>query len=163
MYLNINFEKITLNIDILKHIFIGLCVYFIYLKITNQKFTFSKVNILLTFLSIVFSISVIYIRYKFNDLISFIYFIFIESIVCSQINKKNIGYNIVLFTISLGITYVLFFMGITITFIINLIFPIKNDFFNLIVLCNWNEHDGTGIGLGILTFLYISGYNKSFK
>ena len=45
---------------------------------------------------------------------------------------------------------------------INAKFP--NEFVdNVTQLCNWNEHDGTGIGLGILTFLHLSGYNKLFK
>ena len=56
------------------------------------------------------------------------------SIVYSKFTESNIGYTLLVVLISLSFNYILFFITIVITYIINKINVIENDFINMIFM-----------------------------
>ena len=135
MIWNLNLGDITLKLLIIKQLFLGLCIYFIYRKLSGNKENSKIRHVLNMFFTLVLSASAIYIRYKFSYIIGVVFIVFSLSFLYSQ-SYNTIGQNILLVTISLGINYVIRFVGILIAFIINAIFPIQNDYYNLCIICS---------------------------
>ena len=119
---------------IIKIFFINICTYFTFLKIINIKNKFNKnfiIAILLNFLIVIF---VGFIKYKTNSLMSTISLIILSALVYSKLYQFNIGYAILVNTISLSINYVLFFISLIATFCINIINNINNDYINMLII-----------------------------
>lgn len=132
MWLNI--EKSDVYITCAKRIFILLYTYYVFYKITNNKFKleikyfFSIINVILL------AIFATVIKYNVNNFISLFISIFLLSIICSYITKNKIGYVLVDIIIAIGINYIIFFIDIVATFFINLIYTINNDYINFLMM-----------------------------
>ena len=132
MWLNI--EKSNIVITCAKRIFILLYTYYIFYKITNYKFKV-EIRYILSIISIILlAIFATVVKYNVNNFTSIFIAVFILSIICSWINKGKIGYVLIDIIISMGINYVIFFADISITFIINILHTIENDYINFIIM-----------------------------
>lgn len=118
----------------IKIFFINICTYYTFLKIINVKNIFNKKLLIVTLISIVIVITVGFIKSKTNSFMSTICLVILSGLVYSKLHKFNIGYTILIDTISLSINYVLFFISLMITFCINGIYTINNDYTNMIII-----------------------------
>lgn len=128
-----NLGEIEYLVDLIKIFVIILGTHYIGLKIINKRIS-KRNNIILLLLFIILTI----VCKIFKDLYGFIYYvlfsIFMLSILEFKISKSSIAQSIILITISLSINYILFFIGIGISFIPNVIFKINNNFLSLIFI-----------------------------
>ena len=130
----LNADNLNINTYIIKIFFISICTYFTFVKITNEK-NFSKKKISIIYIiTIVISIISGIIKYKTDSLTGIICLTFFLSVLYSFVNKKNIGYSIVVTIISLSINYALFFITIIINFMQNIVVFIQNDYINLVTI-----------------------------
>lgn len=134
-----NILNLTGDIDkiiyIIKLLFINMCTYYTFCKMTAEKVGSKKAIIIVLSLSIIVSIICSELKYNFDYLLSILYMIFMESITYTIINKNEYIYNMVGFIISLSINYIIFFISIIIDFFPNmLIINVSNDLINLIVM-----------------------------
>ena len=117
--------------SIIKMIILFSITYYSNFKITNKKFKFNlKVNIVMMAIAILAGI----IRYKLNSLISTGILIIAISILFSD---DNIGNNIITTIFSLGMNYALITIAIFLSFSINKVMKINNDFIevgNIVIL-----------------------------
>lgn len=117
--------------SIIKMIILFSITYYSNFKITNKKFKFDlKVNIVMMAIAILAGI----IRYKLNSLISTGILIIAISILFSD---DNIGNNIITTIFSLGMNYALITIAIFLSFSINKVMKINNDFIevgNIVIL-----------------------------
>lgn len=130
----LNADNLNINTYIIKIFFISICTYFTFVKITNEK-NFSKKKISIIYIiTIVISIISGIIKYKTDSLTGIICLTFFLSVLYSFVNKKIIGYSIVVTIISLSINYALFFITIIINFMQNIVVFIQNDYINLVTI-----------------------------
>lgn len=131
---NINYENISFQISTIKIILINICMYFTYMKITNndRKIVFNRIIDCISVVLI--SILIVLIRNRIDYITSLLFWIFILSLYYSLSEFNKLGSNILCITISLGINYIFLFIGIFCSFIINSFIPIKSDFLNLLIL-----------------------------
>ncbi len=134
MELSINIANIGINIEILKMMFLQLFTYIIYFKITNVKINKDFRNIFISIIVAINALLITFIRYKMGYFIAIFILIIIQSIICSKLEKREILNTFIIVCISLSINYILYFLGIVITFFINLIYPIKSDLINILLL-----------------------------
>ena len=130
----LNLDNIEINIYLLRTFFISICTYYIFLRITNQK---KYLNLQLLAMGIYFfliSTIVTCIKYNTNSFISTIILIFLITCICSKVTKNSIENSITITIISLSINYILFFISIIVIFLLNIIFFIKNDYLNLLLM-----------------------------
>lgn len=117
--------------SIIKMIILFSITYYSNFKITNKKFKFDlKINIVMMAIAILAGI----IRYKLNSLISTGILIIAISILFSD---DNIGNNIITTIFSLGMNYALITIAIFLSFSINKVMKINNDFIevgNIVIL-----------------------------
>ena len=132
MITNLNIENFDVNINVIKMFFTGIFVYYIMMKFL--KIRKNKKTIIFCLFTFVVAIAVSIIRYKINHFISIILFIFLESLCFSIIEKQKFGYTILITIISYSVNYILLFLGILVSYVINLIFPIQNDYVNLAII-----------------------------
>ena len=118
----------------IKIFFINICTYYTFLKIINVKNIFNKKLLIVTLINIIIVIIVGFIKSKTNSFMSTISLVILSGLVYSKLHKFNIGYAILVDTISLSINYVLFFISLMITFCINGIYTINNDYINMIII-----------------------------
>lgn len=131
MNIDMNLENIEMKIYLIKTIFMSLCTYFTFCKITNNK-TNLKQNWIILFIGLIFiSVLVTLMRYKLDAFTVIAGLIFLLSLLFAKITKSNLGYAILIVIISYSFSYILFVVAIMISFIVNLIHAIKNDFLNL--------------------------------
>lgn len=128
-----NLGNIALNIFLLKTFFISLCSCYTFFKITASKISKQKIT-LLFILNVVISIIITFVKYKSNSYISNMCLIFLLSLLCSRITDSNTGHAILSITISLSLNYILFCVAIIISYFINCIYAIKNDYVNLLIM-----------------------------
>ncbi len=121
-------DDIEERIDIIKTIFVMICTYYSYFKITNQKI---KLNIKNVLYNIVIVVTYIVFKYEFNKLGSVICIILLESIMFS---RKNIGYGMLTSTISLTINYTVLAIAIIINYIVNYFIGVSNNYTNLAII-----------------------------
>ena len=121
-------------IYILKLIFINLCTYYTYCKVTNTKIVFNiKLSIIIVMTCII-SIFCGEIKYRLDYLTSIICIILGLGILYTIVDRNEFIYNIVNVIICLSINYIIFFITIIFTFIPNLFFKVQNDYINLIIM-----------------------------
>lgn len=130
----INIDDISALNYIIKIFFISICTYFTFSKIINNKIKldikFMIATISMMFISIIIGI----IKEKTDSLSSLIYLVLLLSILNSINTKNNIGFSILITTISISINYIIFFMAIILSFIPNLKIGIQNDFISLLLI-----------------------------
>lgn len=117
---------------IIKIFFISICTYYTFLKITNRKK--SKKGKWIILVTILIDIISGIIKYQFNSLTSTICLIFMLSGLYAIVEGENIGYSILGTIISFSINNILFFMAISINYLINNILLVKNDYINLFIM-----------------------------
>ena len=131
---NINTFPISIQIELIKNFILGLFVYYTVFRITNVTLN-NKKYIITSLLSMFFiSIIVTYIKYKVNESISILFFIFLISLIYTKLTNNKIGYILLVTVISYGVNRILFFLGIIIAFLINIIIVISNDYINLFIM-----------------------------
>ena len=122
------------NIELIKIFFVLSCSYYIFIRITNIK----KIDFIQVFIGliIIFFLSIIsnVIRYIYNNFYSVLFQISLMILLNKVIFKKDINYTVFNTIISIGVNYVLLIESIIISFIPNVIFGIKNDYINIIIL-----------------------------
>ena len=132
--LTINLENIEMEIDMLKILFIGICTFYTFIKITNTSKNSKRKLIMANLLIVIISILLTFIKYNSNSFFTIICMILLLSWVNSSFSKSNIGYSIFVTIISLSVNYILFFIAIFIVFLVNLLLQINNDFINLTLM-----------------------------
>ena len=117
--------------NIMKIIFINLCTYFIFLKITNYK-NINSIKIIILIMSniiiaIIYTVLLVYINVLFTTLVtSFIY-----SIILAFITNNKIEYSVVITVISLAISFVLFDISMIISGIIIFMLGLNDNQINV--------------------------------
>lgn len=119
---------------IIKTYFINICTYYTFLRITNQERKLNKKLISAILSTFIIDIIGAVIKYKSDSLISVICVIVLLGIVYAIIYKNNISSSILFTMVSLSINYILFFIAIIVLFIPNIIYPIQNDYINLLLM-----------------------------
>ena len=136
--LNINFILNKNDLDIITYIlkifFLGLCTYYIFLRIGNVKKVSSYSTIIVVIYTIITAIISSLIKYTTDSIISTICLILLLSILYTIITKNTIGFSILTTTFALSINYTLFFIAIIISFMPNKSFTIDNDLISLFLL-----------------------------
>lgn len=128
-----NLKELEFMVDTIKMFFIILYTCFIGLKITNGKIFYKRILLFLIsgiFLSTLCKL----IKDLYGYLYSIIYLDILIGIVFSKVTKNNIGYSILITTISLTINYIVYFIALGISFIPNVIFRINNNFITLSII-----------------------------
>lgn len=141
----INFDVITMRTYMLKIFFISMCTYFMALKITNKNDREYKKAILLNISFMLNTVIVSIIKYNTNSFIGIISLIILMSFYYCYRYKNNIGYSIMIMTISLSVNYIVFTFSAVVAFFVNLYIPIRNDYISLLLIAS--------IDLIILKFL----------
>lgn len=122
-------NNVEINISIIKTVFIILCTYYTNFRITNTKLEFSFKLLYKYIYIVVIAIICGLIKYGLNYFISLICSILIVSIIFSENNNMlNALWTTI---ISLAINYVISFCTIIISFIVNLIIQINDNYVNL--------------------------------
>jgi len=129
-----NLENITTIVYSIKIFFISIYTYYAFLKIMNIKKFLELKLIPISLIILIFSFVCGVLKNNYDSLTSILFLILALSTLYSKITKYNFGYSILITVISLSINYVIFFIAIAIDFIPNLIFSIKNDYINLIIM-----------------------------
>ena len=129
----INFGEINYIVDIIKMFFIILYTYCIAYKIVNEKnLKNNKIFILIIF--IILAIISKVIKNVYGYLYCIIYLDFLLAILFSKLTKNNMGYSILIITMSLSISYIIFFISLGISFFPNIILKINNSFISLFII-----------------------------
>lgn len=131
----INVERISDQIYLLRTFFISLYTYYFFIKMINQKKFSIYGNMLVTICLFLISLLSTIVKNKIDSISSIVLMMTIMSSVYSFITKIKYTYSINLYIISLSINYILFFFAVVIAYVPNIIFNIKNDYINLIVIC----------------------------
>ena len=122
-------NNVEINISIIKTVFIILCTYYTNFRITNTKLELSFKLLYKYIYIVVIAIICGLIKYGFNYFISLICSILIVSIIFSENNNMlNALWTTI---ISLAINYVISFCTIIISFIVNVIIQINDNYVNL--------------------------------
>ncbi len=122
-------NNVEINISIIKTVFIILCTYYTNFRITNTKLEFSFKLLYKYIYIVVIAIICGLIKYGLNYFISLICSILIVSIIFSENNNMlNALWTTI---ISLAINYVISFCTIIISFIVNVIIQINDNYVNL--------------------------------
>lgn len=122
-------NNVEINISIIKTVFIILCTYYTNFRITNTKLELSFKLLYKYIYIVVIAIICGLIKYGLNYFISLICSILIVSIIFSENNNMlNALWTTI---ISLAINYVISFCTIIISFIVNVIIQINDNYVNL--------------------------------
>ncbi len=133
----VNLGDIGIVIYIIKTFFISICTYYTFIRIINIK-KIINIKLVIVIISVaLFSFICGIVKYQSDSFTSTLSLILLLSILYSLITKNKLGFSIFTTITSVSINYVLFFISIVINFIPNVMFAIKNDYINLllIVIC----------------------------
>ena len=123
--------QISIIVFILKIFFTSMCTYYTYLKILGLKYIINIRLLIIILVTIIVSIVSSIIKYTFNYYLSIVFLILSLGISYSTILKKDIGYSIIITTISLSINYIVFFISTIINYLPNVIVNFENDLISL--------------------------------
>ena len=126
----IKFGEVNYIADVIKIFFLISYTYCVSLKINNKKIPI-KINIIAFTIFVLLAIINKAMKDIFGYFYSIIYLDFLLGVVFSKTTKNNIGFSIIITTISLSINYILFLMSIILSFVPNAIFKINNSFLSL--------------------------------
>ena len=127
-------NNMSISMYILKLFFISISAYYIALKILNKDK--EQINKMIIVSVLVFIASIISGITKFlsNSLNSMIVMVLSLSLIFTKMKKDDMGYAIVIMTISLSINYSLFFLAMAIGFIPAFILNIEDVFINFVLI-----------------------------
>ncbi len=133
MYVDINLNKLDLYMTMIKLVLINIFTYFIALKIINtiEKRNKNTYELIYIFICTIF---ILYIRYKISYTISIVIQLILLSFIIAKHTYEKIEYSIFIVLISLSINYILFFIGVSVSFLVNTVTKINNDYFNLLII-----------------------------
>lgn len=130
-----NLNNISLGVNFIKNLMIVFATQVTIQKIINDKEYFSISKIIGYISFILMEIVVQIVNVKIGFVCSIIVLIFWISCISMIFTKGNIGYNILITTISLAFNYSTYFISLVIVFFINSkIMIIENDIINLILI-----------------------------
>lgn len=130
-----NLNNISLGVNFIKNLMIVFATQVTIQKIINDKEYFSISKIIEYISFILMEIVVQIVNIKIGFVCSIIVLIFWISCISMIFTKGNIGYNILITTISLAFNYSTYFISLIIVFFINnKIVIIENDVINLILI-----------------------------
>ncbi len=130
-----NLNNISLGVNFIKNLMIVFATQVTIQKIINDKEYFSISKIIRYISFILMEIVVQIVNVKIGFVCSIIILIFWISCISMIFTKGNIGYNILITTISLAFNYSTYFISLIIVFFINnKIVIIENDIINLILI-----------------------------
>lgn len=130
-----NLNNISLGVNFIKNLMIVFATQVTIQKIINDKEYFSISKIIGYISFILMEIVVQIVNVKIGFVCSIIVLIFWISCISMIFTKGNIGYNILITTISLAFNYSTYFISLIIVFFINnKIVIIENDIINLILI-----------------------------
>ena len=127
--------EISNVIDSIKIYFICLGIYYLSLKIANQKIKFNFIKAII--LCIAFAIIAIFnkvMKEAYGYIYSIIITVLIMTLIFKKSTKENFTYSMLVTIISLSIVYILLAIGIFVDFLINVFINIRNDFINLTII-----------------------------
>lgn len=119
---------LTLELYTARAIFISICSFWTLLKINNNKNQTTIRKIISYMLVIVASLILVVLKNKIDFAISNLLLVFMMSYIIFAILKENLGYAIIGTVISIATNYSIFLISIIMTFIINKILNMNNDF-----------------------------------
>lgn len=120
-------------VDIIRTYFIIICTYYMNLKLINRKMKYKYVFILCVVTIIITLISII-LKKMYGFFYSIIFNIIVISFIFSMHNKNNFISSLIVTVISLCINYILFSISILISYILNKITKIKNEYINISII-----------------------------
>lgn len=129
----VNLEELENIVDAIKILFIIIFTYFIELKIINEKISIKK-EVRFFIEIVILAIASKIIKNRIGYVYCIILMIMVLGEIFSKRSKNNIGYSIIITTISLSISYILFFIAIALSYIPNAIFEINNNFDSLLII-----------------------------
>ena len=124
-------EKIQPILDIIKNFFICLSGYYIIIKITNNRKGINIKNIIILLLITLISS---YAKSKSNLISSILVQILLMAMLYSFSTKSKIDYSLIISTISMSLSNIMYFIAIFLNFIINIVYLIKSDYINLVII-----------------------------
>ena len=127
-------NSLTINLYVIKTFIISICSYCTFLKIINDKKYFSINNIIGYILLLMMSFIVVLIKSKVNSSVSVALWSFLMGCIISFTTKRDIGYSIIVTVISLAFNYIIFFIAIVLTFVIEKVMKLENDYLNLMII-----------------------------
>lgn len=126
-----NPNDVTINIKILKVVFMILITYITNFKLTNKKIKLGFKLVITLLVIIFFSIISGIMKYKVNFFVCLIMSILLISITYS---KDNIKGSIKVTLISLSINYIVSFLSTLVAFLLFKIIKIENNYMNFIII-----------------------------
>lgn len=121
-------EKIDIINNLLKILWINLCMCYIFFRTTNSKITNIYQKILIVLSSMSMSLLYVVLIEYVGGIVIFPIIYFVQSIILSLITKSKINYSITVVMISFIIAYVMYLISIFISaFTIKLIFDIDSN------------------------------------
>ena len=126
-----NQGQIVFQVFVLRTFFLILFTYYTYLKVTDSKMTERKKLIFVFVAIIIISVLVTITTLNINKIIGNVLLILLLSIIELVTTKNNFGCVIFTTIISLSFNYMLFFIVLIFSYMINKVYVIKNDYINL--------------------------------
>ncbi len=127
-------DDINIVIQIIKQVFINICTCIIALKISNKHVNKNYKLLIIVFLLVIISIITKFTKVRLGFFYSHISLILCLTIIFSKYTESDMGYSIMLITISLSINYIIFYISLVISFIPNVLLNIKNDYISFIII-----------------------------
>ena len=124
-------SSVELGINVIKTLFLILCIFYTDLKITDKKIKFNLEFVGDNLIIIVFGIICGLIKNRVNLVINIISIVMVVSIVYS---KERITRSIIITVIAYAINYIILCITLAISFIFNIVSKLNNDYINLIVI-----------------------------
>ena len=128
-----NLPYVDFIVNTLKILYINIFTYYTFIKLLNKqiiKNNFIVVSIITLIISILSSI----LEYKLNSFTSMLCLVFLLTILYAKINKNTFAHSLLITIISLSFNYIILFLDIIISFLINIVFIIPNDYLNLCIM-----------------------------
>ena len=120
----------VIELEIIKNFFISMYTYYTSIKITNLKVNFNyKVILMILIISIIST----WTKRRIDFICSILIQILFIGALYSFLKKSKIEYSLIIVAISSSITNIIYFVAITLNYIINTVLVI-NNFINLLII-----------------------------
>lgn len=134
VYLHVNLNEINDIIYMIKTFFITIYTYYTFLKIIDIKNISKSKILLLTMGCLALSIICCIIRNSSNSITTIICLTFLLSCLYALVNNQKLGHTLLITTISLSITYIIYVISTFLVFIVITFIPIENDYISLLLM-----------------------------
>ena len=128
-----NLSDISKFSYLLKIFFINICTFYTFLKSINKKKCIPKEKIITIVLLMVISVIITIIKNSMNSLTVMTVLIFLLSIIFSNLNNNKVGNSLIITIFCLTINYIVFFISVSATYVLNKFIGIESD---VITLCS---------------------------